>query len=109
MRIVVVLYLSPYVRPRTANCSLTDPKVAAVVAETMHGYPLGGKILVAHTVDVDKLHESTFEGAENGKFRQIPWRTIARQQQVRYAQAFLIPSFSGSMKSYFLLYRKLPR
>ena len=62
-------------------CSSADPTVAAVVAETMHGYPLGGKVLVAHTVDPAKVHSATFAG-DGAKFRNIPWRTVARQHQV---------------------------
>ena len=69
--------------------SFADPVVAAVVAETMQGYPLGGRVLVCHTVDPEKLHEKTFAGKDGDVAAKvaIPWRTIARKQQASAGHA----------------------
>jgi nucleolar protein 15 len=53
--------------------------VAKIVADTMDGYYLFDKRLVAHVVPAKKVHEQMFAGA-NKKFRPIPWRLIARQR-----------------------------
>ena len=53
---------------------------ASIVARTMNGYILVGRVLVCHTIPAKKVHPDLFKGAE-GKFKLKPWRLIAKQRQ----------------------------
>ena len=53
---------------------------ASIVARTMNGYILTGRVLVCHTIPPEKVHADMFKGA-NKKFKRLPWRLIAKQRQ----------------------------
>jgi nucleolar protein 15 len=57
-----------------------DALVARIAAETLHGYPLGGKVLRAHVVDPQKAHPLLFAFADR-KWTAIPWRRLVRELQ----------------------------
>jgi len=57
-----------------------SPEIAKIVSESMNNYLLYGHKLVCSVVPQDKLHPDTFKGA-NRKFKKIPYRTIAKDQQ----------------------------
>jgi len=56
-----------------------EPRVAEVVVDTMNGYILEGRHLVCRMVPPQRVHARMFDGA-NGKFRHIPWRTVAKNR-----------------------------
>jgi len=59
-----------------------EPAVAAVVATTMHGYPLMEKVLKSHVVPPEKVHAGMFMNADR-HWKRIPWRRIVREAQRR--------------------------
>eukprot|EP00238_Polyblepharides_amylifera_P009759 CAMPEP_0196579098 /NCGR_PEP_ID=MMETSP1081-20130531/17645_1 /TAXON_ID=36882 /ORGANISM="Pyramimonas amylifera, Strain CCMP720" /LENGTH=194 /DNA_ID=CAMNT_0041898561 /DNA_START=274 /DNA_END=858 /DNA_ORIENTATION=+ len=56
------------------------PEVASIAAESMNNYLMLGKILKAHVMPVDKLHEKMFVGA-NRNFVKVPRAKVEREKR----------------------------
>jgi nucleolar protein 15 len=65
--------------PRGAVAS-TPEEAERIAAESLNGYPLGGKVVRSEVVDPHKVHPDTFRNADR-KWSSIPWRTVVRQLQ----------------------------
>eukprot|EP00850_Spirogloea_muscicola_P018821 SM000176S03152 [mRNA] locus=s176:240953:242782:- [translate_table: standard] len=59
-----------------------SPDVAAIVADCMHNYLLFGAILKVKLLPSDKIHPTTWIGA-NKTFKKIPWQQMARERHNR--------------------------
>ncbi len=57
-----------------------SPEVAAVVADTMHGYYLGGRKLVCQVLAPSQVHPKLFIHADK-KWRVIPWRQLEKERR----------------------------
>lgn len=62
-----------------AFIEFVDPKVAEIVAETMHKYHLFDHVLQCHIVPKENIHKNLFKGSE-GEFHPVNWKAIAQRE-----------------------------
>jgi nucleolar protein 15 len=65
-----------------AHLQFEDATVAKIAAETMNGYPLMDKVIVAAVVAPEKVNEDLFRHADR-KWKKVPWRKVIRGLQTR--------------------------
>jgi nucleolar protein 15 len=63
-----------------AFVQFADALVARIAAESLNGYPLGGKVVRSEVVDPAKVHPALFANADR-PWAAVPWRTVIREKQ----------------------------